>query len=83
MTSQGQTCVNTPILDTLRLPVTNHARRVAARMTCTEFPVNDLGGRQLNGSQYAFKVSFGGGGVIHETCELDLESVPDHPDAPG
>ena len=30
MTSQGQTCVNTPILDTLRLSVTDHARRVAA-----------------------------------------------------
>ena len=44
MTSQGQTCVDTPILDTLRLPVTDHVRRVAARVTCTEFPVNDLGG---------------------------------------
>jgi hypothetical protein len=40
-------------------------------------------GRQLNGSQYAFKVSFGGGGVIHETCELDLERVPDDPQTPG
>ena len=40
-------------------------------------------GRQLNESQYAFKVSFGGGGVIHETCELDLERVPDRPEIPG
>jgi hypothetical protein len=40
-------------------------------------------GRQLNGSQYAFKVSFGGGGVIHETCELDLERVLDNPQTPG
>jgi hypothetical protein len=39
-------------------------------------------GRQLNGSQYAFKVSFGGGGVIHETCELDLERVAGHPEMP-
>jgi hypothetical protein len=29
--SQGQTCVNTPILDILRLLVTDHLRRVAAR----------------------------------------------------
>ena len=41
------------------------------------------GGRQLNGSQYAFKVSFGGGGVIHETCELDLGRVLDSPQVPG
>src|SRR5512138_2306451 len=34
MTSQGQTCVNTPILDTLRLPC--NLRRI---------PVNDLGDR--------------------------------------
>lgn len=32
-------------------------------------------GRQLNQSQYAFKVSFGGGGVIHETCDLDLQTA--------
>ena len=41
------------------------------------------GGRQLNGSQYAFKVSFGGGGVIHETCELDLGRVLGSPRVPG
>jgi len=39
------------------------------------------GGRWLNESQYAFKVSFGGGGVIHETCELDLRSTPAGPEA--
>jgi hypothetical protein len=33
MTSQGQTCVNTPILDTLAYPA-----------TCLESPVNDLTG---------------------------------------
>ena len=33
-------------------------------------------GRQLNEPQYDFKISFGGAGVIHETCELDLHRVP-------
>src|SRR2546430_1731629 len=43
MTSQGQTCVDTPILDTLRLSVTHQHRRVRATMRCAELPVNDLG----------------------------------------
>jgi hypothetical protein len=35
--------VNTPILDTLHLSVTDHLRRVAAMLlTCPESPVNDL-----------------------------------------
>src|SRR5713101_6275064 len=42
--SQGQTCVDTPILDTLRLSVTDHRRRAAALPTGTDFPVNDLDG---------------------------------------
>jgi hypothetical protein len=33
-------------------------------------------GRELNEAQYDFKVSFGAGGVVHETYELDLERVP-------
>jgi hypothetical protein len=33
-------------------------------------------GRELNEPQYDFKVSFGAGGVVHETYELDLDRVP-------
>jgi hypothetical protein len=33
-------------------------------------------GRQLNEPQYDFKISFGAGGVIHNTYELDLQSLP-------
>lgn len=33
-------------------------------------------GRQLNEAQYDFKVSFGAGGVMHDTYELDLRTVP-------
>jgi hypothetical protein len=42
-----------------------------------------MGARQINGPQYAFKVAFEAGGVIHETCELDLERVLDSLQTPG
>src|SRR5262249_6922479 len=35
MTSQGQTRVNTPILDTLRRPVTDHPRRVTPALNAS------------------------------------------------
>jgi hypothetical protein len=42
--SQGQTCADTPILDTLRFLVTDHRPRVAARrLSSAELPVIDLG----------------------------------------
>ena len=33
-------------------------------------------GRELNGPQYHFKVSFGAGGVTHDAYELSLEGAP-------
>jgi hypothetical protein len=66
--------------------VIEHGITLAAARGCQFYSMGTStldGGRQLNGSQYAFKVSFGGGGVIHETCELDLEHVLDSPQMPG
>ena len=66
--------------------VIEHGIALAAARGCEYYSMGTStldGGRQLNGSQYAFKVSFGGGGVIHETCELDLERVLDNPQARG
>lgn len=66
--------------------VIEHGIALAAARGCEFYSMGTStldGGRQLNESQYAFKVSFGGGGVIHETCELDLERVPDRPEMPG
>ncbi len=57
--SQGQTCVNTPILGTLRLPVTDHLRRVAAplrpapNIRSTIDPVNDLERKDDLSEQFA------------------------------
>jgi len=47
MTSQRQTCVNTPILDTLRHVVTDQDRVSRPAPSCAELPVNDLGAEQL------------------------------------
>jgi Acetyltransferase (GNAT) domain len=66
--------------------VIEHGIALAAARGCQFYSMGTStldGGRQLNGSQYAFKVSFGSGGVIHETCELDLERVLDTPEIPG
>jgi hypothetical protein len=39
---QGLTCVNTPILDTLRLFVVDQPGVSPHHLTCTEIPANDL-----------------------------------------
>jgi hypothetical protein len=78
-TSEGRTVSATDL-------VIEHGIALAAARGCEFYSMGTStldGGRQLNESQYAFKVSFGGGGVIHETCELDLERVPDRPEMPG
>jgi hypothetical protein len=42
MTSQGQTCVDKPILDTLHFSVTDGGGVSRHTMTSAESPVNDL-----------------------------------------
>jgi len=39
-------------------------------------------GRELNAPQYDFKISFGAGGVTHDSYELTLDPAPPLPDPP-
>lgn len=59
---------------------------LASELGCSYFSFGTStldGGRELNETQYDFKISFGAGGVTHESYELDLDGVPPTENAAG